>query len=330
MNCCKFLHLRKKVKIVILFCLVITISSSVFFEQIDSNNITAQSLDIKKYIGISESEYKNYDGSDITIAVIDTGLTQSSTISKDRILYFKDFIENKTDSYDDNGHGTIITNIIGANGIIRGIVPEVKFVIIKAFDKYGESSEENICEALSWIKNSAEKYNIRIINLSAGIYPSQYNQFDPILIHTIFDMGINIVCAAGNINQQNQYDSILFPGTSEFAITVGSCKNNYTYNITDDTIASFSAKGRFIDHYYKPDLVTLGVNILSIEDNSVNTSTYSGTSTSCAIVTGVIALICEKYPEIRPKEVENILFKNCIELNDQKRIDQGHGELHIK
>ena len=51
---------------------------------------------------------KGFEGKGITIAIIDTGVSPHNDLTKpkNRIIGFKDFINNKGTPYDDNGHGT--------------------------------------------------------------------------------------------------------------------------------------------------------------------------------------------------------------------------------
>ena len=54
----------------------------------------------KKILGVADSEL---NGNGTTVAFIDTGITKHSdfVLGKNRIIYFKDFVNNKTKSYDD-------------------------------------------------------------------------------------------------------------------------------------------------------------------------------------------------------------------------------------
>ncbi|WP_272878541.1 hypothetical protein [Clostridium sp. Cult3] len=58
-----------------------------------------------------------YTGKNITIAIIDTGVAphQDLTRPNNRIIGFKDFINNKSTPYDDNGHGTQVPCTVSQN-----------------------------------------------------------------------------------------------------------------------------------------------------------------------------------------------------------------------
>jgi serine protease AprX len=51
---------------------------------------------------------KSLEGEGITVAVIDTGVAPHYDLTRptNRLVGFKDFVNNRTSPYDDNGHGT--------------------------------------------------------------------------------------------------------------------------------------------------------------------------------------------------------------------------------
>lgn len=295
-----------------------------------SNSITAQGLDIRKYINIENSKLKNCEGSNINVAIIDSGISPNNEISLNRIIFFKDFTSNTIKSYDDNGHGTFVAGIIGANGKLKGIAPKVNFIILKVLDSLSKTDKDMLFSSLNWIYNNSDLYKIKVVNISIGVVSYLNYKDDPIckLIKKISDKGVIIVCSAGNINGSSY---VLSPGISPDVITVGSCKNNRTYNISDDKIATFSAHGTEFQNYNKPDLVTLGVDIVSLDYTKSNSYiTRSGTSFSCAIVTGLVALLYEKYPNKSSNDIKKYILENTIELKNDTKINQGNGELFIK
>jgi serine protease AprX len=76
--------------------------------------------------------------------------------------------------------------------------------------------------------------------------------------------GIVVVTAAGNLGR-NGYATVLSPGNSPRAITVGCMKTFQTYPRGDDLIASYSSKGpTYIDLTVKPDVVAPGNLVVSL------------------------------------------------------------------
>jgi serine protease AprX len=87
-------------------------------------------------------------------------------------------------------------------------------------------------------------YNVRVINLSLGRPIYEGCSRDPVCqaVESAWKNGIVVVTAAGNLGR-NGYATILCPGNSPSAITVGAMKTLETYPRSDDQIASYSSKG---------------------------------------------------------------------------------------
>jgi len=77
-------------------------------------------------------------------------------------------------------------------------------------------------------------------------------------VEAAWNAGIVVVVAAGN-DGRNGYATILAPGNSPHAITVGVMKTQSTITRSDDLIASYSSRGpTYIDLTAKPDVVAPG------------------------------------------------------------------------
>jgi len=83
-----------------------------------------------------------------------------------------------------------------------------------------------------------------------------------------------------------------------------------------DFIATFSSKGPVSPFYQKPDLVAPGVfvNTTSLK-NFYNIT--SGTSYAAPHVSGAIALLLEKKPDLTPHEIKSILITTADVITDQ-------------
>jgi len=262
--------------------------------------------------------------------VIDTGIYPhiDFCLGKNRILKFVDLINYKEYLYDDNGHGTFVTGIMAGNSITNkytGIDNKCNIIVIKALDSVGETSTVKILEAMQWVLENKEKYNIKIVCMSFGSEVA--NKVDPLIYgaEILWDNGIVVVSAAGNDGPESE--TIMSPGASKKIITVGSMFVNESGKMQ---IANFSSRGP-VDNYFKPDLLAPGVDVISTnvfsKDNKFYTS-MSGTSVSTPIVAGVISLILNINPKYSPDQIKYMLLNSCLEITGDRNAE-GCGTLDL-
>lgn len=208
---------------------------------------------------------------------------------------------------DVNGHGTHVSGIIAgrgvaSNGMIHGIAPCSRLVVIKAFNMQGYASLDWVLTALEWVYNYSKEYNISIVNISWGIAKAS-DGLDPLSIacdKLVVDKGVFVVVAAGN--NGNYPTTINIPGVARYVVTVGAM-NPYT-----NKLAPFSSIGTTVDYRMKPDVVGAGVYILAPKSRYNYIAEMvpewllnkyymymSGTSMATPCVVGVIADFIEMY-----------------------------------
>lgn len=264
-------------------------------------------------------------GKNITAAVLDTGIAPLPCFSG-RIKAFKDVIGGKTAPYDDNSHGSHVSGILGANGKIKGIAPDISIVSVKVLDKFGRGSSADLLEGLSWVYDNRKKYNIQIVNLSVGAGTS--DSFDPLVtaVEALWDEGIAITTAAGNGGPAPS--SVTSPGTSRKVITVGCLDDDKHLSIWGSSVKDFSGRGPTKDCIIKPDILAPGAEIISCS-NIGDPLSLSGTSMSTPIVTGAIALLLEKHPNLTPNQIKYLLKITADDIKYPKN-RQGWGLLNIE
>lgn len=280
---------------------------------------------------------KGYEGKGITVAVIDTGVSPHDDLTRpsNRIIGFKDFILNRDIPYDDNGHGTHVSGIIAGNGFsskgkYMGVAPKANILGIKALNQDGGGDISDIIAAISYIVDTKDKYNTKIINLSLGTPANSSCSKDPLCkaVKMAVDAGLIVVTAAGNSGPSS--GTILSPGISKDVITVGAVDDKRTIDISDDTIAPFSSRGPTPEGLIKPDVVAPGVNINSLSNSNLSGySSLSGTSMATPLVSGSIALLLNKYGNLSPEEIKDKVVASCIDLKQDKS-NQGSGMLNLK
>lgn len=129
-----------------------------------------------------------------------------------------------------------------------------------------------------------------------------------------------MVTAAGN--QGPRPSSITAPGCSRKVITVGSS------DLLEGKSA-VSGRGPTIECVCKPDIVAPGKKIVSCEAGSSSYTIKSGTSMSTPLISGAIALMLEKNPELTNLEIKMMLRDSADDLG-LARNQQGWGKFNCK
>ncbi|QXM06976.1 S8 family peptidase [Crassaminicella indica] len=277
-----------------------------------------------------------YTGKGIGIAILDTGIYPHDDLVKpiNRIIAFKDIVNNKSYPYDDDGHGTHVAGIAAGNGYAnkkyKGIAPEANIIGVKVLDETGSGSTSDILAGLQWVIDNKDKYNIKIVNMSLGAAAEKSYREDPLAkgAAQAARQGLTVITAAGNSGPNPR--SITSPGISPAVITVGAVDDNRTTSYEDDFVANFSSRGPTIGGVSKPNIVAPGVDIVSLSNKGHSSYvSHSGTSMATPMVSGTAALIYQKYPDISSSEVQAKLTNTAINIGSS-RYSEGAGILNIR
>lgn len=290
----------------------------------------------RKTVGADKISKTGYTGKGVTVAIIDTGTSPHNDLiyPTNRIIGFKDFINEEVKPYDDNGHGTHCAGILGSSGYCSrgkymGIAPEVNILSIKVLDENGNGKTSDILSAVQWIIDTKEVYKTKIINFSLGAIAQYRERKDPLVkaANRSIESGMTVIAAVGNSGPMR--NTILSPATSRYVISVGALDNNKTSQKEDDFIANFSSRGPTLDRIKKPDLIAPGVDIMSLSYNKLNNYTaLSGTSMAAPIVSGAAALLLNSNPNYTHFDIKKILTGACSKINASS-YDQGAGILDL-
>ena len=265
-------------------------------------------------------------GKGIGVAVLDTGAFPHIDF-ENRIWAFRDYIHGKEETYDDNGHGTHVLGILGGNGAAsggkyRGTAFGCGMIPIKVLDEKGNGNKEKVIQALKWIEENMERYHIRVVNISVGTTQGKGHEDLIEAVEEAWDKGLVVVAAAGNLGPGK--GSVTAPGSSRKIITVGS---------SDMLVRNqgISGRGPTRDCVSKPDIVAPGNEIISCS-NKRGPYPYtrkSGTSMSTPYVSGGIALLLEKNPQLTNLDVKKRLRATAKDLGYPHNL-QGWGlfQLH--
>jgi serine protease AprX len=318
-------------------------------------------------IGAVQTRHEfGYDGSGVTVAVIDSGITPwhddlTDLTAGQRVDHFVDFVGSQVSPYDDNGHGTHVAGIVAGNGVDSGgrragIAPAARLVVLKVLDAAGGGHISNVIAAFDHLLTHQDELDVDVVNLSVGaaVYESYRTDLLTLAAKRVVDAGITVVAAAGNsgwFDGRAQYRSVTAPGNAPWVLTIGASSHAGTVDRADDDVARFSSRGpTMFDRAAKPDLVAPGVGIESLSDpqsslyerrsaylleGTIPTSYFpylslSGTSQSAPVVSGTIALMLQVAPQLTPNGIKAILQYTAETYPGYDAMTQGAGFLNAR
>ncbi len=281
---------------------------------------------VREIVKADAVHQKGILGKGSCIAILDSGICSHPDF-ENRVIGWYDTVNGRTRPYDDNGHGTHVAGIAAGNGHSSrgnfcGMAPEAKIVSVKILNRYGEGMIPHIIAGIRWVMRNRYQYNINIINISVGTTDGK--QFDENsdfvqTVNELWDAGLVVVASAGNKGPEPY--TISAPGNSRKIITVGYYSKHSNSSVGPTTLC-----------IKKPDVVTPGHQVQSCSNKYLNGQSYekkSGTSMATPIVSGSIALLLSKYPDLTPKEVKLCLKNSCTDLH-LPHSSQGWGLLNTK
>jgi subtilisin family serine protease len=233
------------------------------------------------------------DGAGMTAAVLDSGVDASHPDLAGAVLTGIDaYSPNRDGRVDDNPdqHGTGKAMIVagrghgagGADGI-RGIAPKTSIlpVLVWPPGSFGLMGD-NVAYGIRWaVDNGAD-----VICISGG---GSSDEGVGTAIQYAVGSGVPIVASIGNTDRAGA----VYPGTDPNVIAVGSVGRDGTHS--PFSIATFPI-----------DVVAPGADLPAPKKGGGYT-TVDGTSSSTAIVCGVVALIRQKQPTLTPRQIFDLL-----------------------
>jgi serine protease AprX len=289
------------------------------------------------------------DGSGVTVAVVDSGISLDDDFSavagesgSDRVNMQLGFNSSAYTAQDVFGHGTHVAGIIGGNGtksdgFYKGVAPGVNLIGIKISDDYGMAYESDTVEALQWIFDNKDIYNIRVVNLSiqSTVEQSYHDSALDAAVEILWFNGIVVVAATGNKGPDNGFNPVLAaPANDPFIITVGASEEKGDADRSNDSIASFTAYDETMDFFVKPEIIAPGKDIVSVlagsswwrndhPDRFVDGGYFriSGTSMATPMVAGAAALLLQAEPDLTPDQVKYRLLETAGKVGKANYLD---------
>ncbi len=213
----------------------------------------------------------NFTGKGVTIAFLDSGFYPhvDLTTPVNRIVAYRDLVDADGDTSSllepdvASWHG-MMTSVVAAgngslsNGFYRGIAPDAEVVLVK-LAKTGRITDQNILDGLMWVYENRERYNIRIVNISAGGDEEASYLHDPLsqVVEECSEVGITVVCAVGNSGHLPGHP-VVPPASAPSSIAVGGLDDNNSINRARRGMYR-SSYGPTVDGLQKPEVIASSI-----------------------------------------------------------------------
>lgn len=255
-----------------------------------------------------------FTGKNVKVAVIDSGIdTEHRDLNViDGFCSLAPHCSTGVPYDDNNGHGTHVAGIIAAlandTGVV-GIAPNVDLYSIKVLNDLGVGTTGSLVRGIEW----AIEQDMDIINLSITSTTD-----DPLIkkaLEVAYEKGIILVGAAGNKGQES-LDTVSFPAKYDSVIAVSAVKSDLT-KLLESSVGP------------KVEIAAPGSNVFSTypmewdfaDGKQDGYSLLSGTSMAAPHVTGVLALLKERFPVMTNIEIRNLIGDLTKDLGTPGRDD---------
>lgn len=238
------------------------------------------------------------------------------------------------DPNDQDYHGTLVLSTMAGfdNENMIGIAPNASFLLGKTEDMRSETiiEEDYYAAGVEWLESKGAD----IITSSLG-----YVDFDSTDVNFDFEdldgattaasrminkaVARGVVCVSSAGNDGPKAKTLNSPADADSVIAVGALKE------TPDSIANFSSRGPNAKGAIKPNVAAPGEQVFCVKNgSSAEYQRANGTSLAAPLIAGSIGLIISSYPELRPWELRENLYKSATQYENPDNI-MGYGKPDI-
>lgn len=243
-------------------------------------------------------------GKGITVCLVDSGIdVLHPDFAHLRLVAWKDFVNLRPDPYDDEGHGTAMAGLLVANGSLRGVAPDVSLIVAKVINSAGFGSSATVADGIRFCSDPYGNGSggADVISVSLGAKAPLFVSNDVYsAAQAATSRGVFVVASAGNDGGMFDDGDVETPANVPLAIAVGAVD-------ASGRIAPFSSIGSSVnrtDPNLKPEVCAPGVLLITTAPGA-HYVTMSGTSPATALAAGIVALLLEAHPELKPSATSN-------------------------
>jgi subtilisin family serine protease len=279
-----------------------------------------------KRVGATQSTSLNpVDFSDVTIAILDTGIDLDHPDLNVDTALSKSFAKGGQNANDKHGHGTHVAGTAAAinnNFGVVGVAQNANLIAVKVLGNGGTGSTSDIIAGIDYVTslNAGNSHKVDVINMSLG-GPGSCGAYQE-AIDSANKENITVVVAAGNESDDAGNHK---PANCNDVITVSAIKDTDGEPGGDDSVSGEDKFASFSNYGDKIDISAPGVNVYSTyKDGSY--ATFSGTSMASPHVAGAAAVIIHN--NNAPMSFDSVLFEiqnkgieQTSDLSSQNGID---------
>ena len=234
-----------------------------------------------------EQAHQVATGKDILVAVIDSQIDAKHPDLAGTIVTNVDELGGEDNPPE---HGTAIAGAIAAHGKLLGIAPGVRLLAARAFDDTPGRSKGTSFAIYKSLQSAADG-GARVVNMSF-VGPA-----DPALhrmLAAAYEKDMVLIAAAGNAGPDS---APLYPAADPDVIAV-------TASDSRDSLFKMANRGQYIA------VAAPGVEILALAPGDAY-QIATGTSVAAAHVSGIAALLLERNPSLKPKDIRTIIMSTA-------------------
>lgn len=280
-------------------------------------------------IGAPQAWAAGYDGSGVTVAVLDSGADLNHPDLAGRIATAESFVDGLPPQ-DQHGHGTHVASTIAGTGAAsegryKGVAPGAKLLTGRVCNNGGSCEFSDMIAGMEW---AAQQMKADVVSMS--ISGPATDGTDPLSL-AVNDLtastGALFVIAAGN---QGADTTVGTPASADASLAVAATDKS-------DGLASFSSRGpRIGDLALKPDIAAPGVDVTAARAAGTSMgdpiddwyTTAGGTSMATPHVSGAAAVLAQRHPDWQAGDLKTALMSAAKDAAHTV-YQQGAGRLDV-